>query len=140
MAIDLAGADIYFADTNHPQNSVWVRFSVELRTAAIAHAKRVWERALGRELTDPDDAADYTEIPRDDLTTYEQALYELQNGIIADGSLSTAKFIAGRTKLDDAREKQEEILSPEAMRWQIAGQEIDGTQTNGLVFLTTSRG
>lgn len=123
MSIDLAGANLYFAEANHPRASVWNGFGNEpkLQQAAIANAKRIWARILKRELEDPDDATDVTEFPRDDFTVYEQALFDLENGIIADGSMATAKFIAGRTKTDEARERSQDVLAPAAMRWQFRG-------------------
>jgi hypothetical protein len=126
MAINLAGANDYFADGNHPRASVWQGFanSPDLQKAAIAQAKRVWVRMLKRDLEDPTDPTDATEFPRDDFTIYEQALYELENGIIADGSLATSKFIAGRTKPDEARERSVQAIAPEAMRWQFRGQRL----------------
>jgi len=121
MAIDLTAADIYFAANNHPRASVWNGFGDDLKSASIAQAKRTWGRVLQREMSEPEDGDDVTEFPRDDLTIFEQALFDLENGIIADGSLATTKFIAGRTKTDEARERSEDVLAPEAMRWQFRG-------------------
>ena len=122
MSFDKAGADLYFAATNHPRSSVWTGFSENnLQSAAIAQAVRTWGRVLKRVMAEPDDATDVTEFPRDDYTIFEQALFDLENGIIADGSMATTKFIAGRTKTDEARERSEDMLAPEAMRWQFRG-------------------
>jgi hypothetical protein len=121
MSIDVTGADAYFAAANHPRSSVWLGFGTNFRTAAIAVAKRTWGRVLKREMEDPEDADDVTEFPRDDYTIYEQALFDLENGLIADGTLATTKFIAGRTMPDEPRERSTDVLGPQAIRWQFRG-------------------
>tara|TARA_Y100000310_G_scaffold211955_1_gene212754 strand:+ start:349 stop:735 length:387 start_codon:yes stop_codon:yes gene_type:complete len=117
MAMDINGADGYFAKDNHSRAGVWGKFSSDLKKAAIAEAKRDLTRILKRELDEPSDATDLTEFPRDDYAIFEQALYRLENSVIADGSQATAKFIAGRTETNEVRERHTFALAPAARRW-----------------------
>jgi len=124
MSIDITGAESYFAAGNHTKAGIWASFAdvtADMKKAAIAEAKRILSRVLQRELEDPSDATDLTEFPRDDLATYEQALFILENGQIADGSMASAKFIAGRTEPDQARERDPRLIAPAARRWLFRG-------------------
>ena len=55
MAINLDGANAYFAPENHSKAAIWTRYSVVQRTGAIAEAKRDLTRMLKRAL-DEDEA------------------------------------------------------------------------------------
>lgn len=129
MTIDIDGANAYFATGNHPESKIWTGFAEptpDPQKAAIAQAKR--DVALFAK-ADPDatenlpsNPADPMEFPRFDYAVYEQALFILENGRqIADGAEGGTKFIAGRTKPDDARERSGFWIAPAAMRWIFRG-------------------
>ncbi len=122
MAIDLTGADAYFEESNHTRSASWASFKRQgpkAVTAAIAEAKRILAQLTKKDPDEnlPTDATDKTEFPRYDYAVYEQALYLLENGIVADGAQANLKFIAGRTQPDEARERQTDVIAPAAMRW-----------------------
>lgn len=86
MAITLATANDYFAADAHTMSEVWHSFPAQQRTAAIAEAKRQLCRAIGREV---DETASLITSPvREDLATYEQALFLLRNapGVAVGGN------------------------------------------------------
>ncbi len=100
MAIDLAGADAYFAADNHFMSEVWLQFTEDdHRTAAIASARRQLIRLLARDLDDT--TTTDTDFPREDVATYEQALFLLRNGFIANGDFTTPKWTLGDRDADD---------------------------------------
>ena len=115
MTIAHSGAVDYFRD--HLRGSIWNGFGEAQQTAALAHAKRVLSRALNSNIDDETiDETDYSYRP--DYAVYEQALWMLENGVIANGEKSAPGFIASDTeKPDNARDSQKALLSPEAMRW-----------------------
>jgi hypothetical protein len=123
--INVAGADAYFAEDNHPRSSQWLGFGTDdddsLRAAAVTNAKRTLSRVLRVDLDAdsslPADPADLTAFPRYDFAVYEQALYDLLNGTIADGSQATPKFIAGTTEPNAVRQRQKGLIAPEALAW-----------------------
>jgi len=115
MSIDVTGATSYFSQ--HMRAQVWNGFADPQRTAAIAHAKRVLNRAINSDIdNEPVDTTDYSFRP--DYAVYEQALWMLENGVIANGEQSAPAFIASDPeKPDNARDSQKAMISPEAMRW-----------------------
>lgn len=115
MSIDLNDATTYFS--SHIRAQVWNGFAEPHRTAAIAHAKRVLSRAMNTDIdSETVDASDY--VYRPDYAVYEQALWILENGVIANGEQSAPAFVAASPESpDNARDSQKALLSPEAMRW-----------------------
>jgi hypothetical protein len=118
--IDITGANAYFAE--HYAGSVWLAFPVAARTAAIASARRLLAKALGRAMNDDNDWADYTEgdISNEGAAVYEQSLYFLQTGRIADGASSSpypvAMGTAGEAK-PVAKAQPHPLYSEAALRW-----------------------
>lgn len=115
MSIDHDGAINYF--TQHLRAQVWNGFAAPQQIAAIAHAKRVLSRAIDDNIDDETiDTADY--VYRPDYAVYEQALWMLENGVIANGEQSAPAFVASSAETpDNVRDTQKALLSPEAMRW-----------------------
>lgn len=115
MSIDINDATEYFS--LHLRAGVWNGFGEQQRTGAIAHAKRLLNRALNLDIDDEAiDEDDYAYRP--DYAVYEQALWMLENGVIANGEQSAPAFVASDPeKPDNARDSQKAILAPEALRW-----------------------
>jgi len=115
MTIAHSGAVDYFKD--HLRGTIWNGFGEAQQTAALAHAKRVLNRALNANLDEETiDTANY--IYRPDYAVYEQALWMLENGVIANGEKSAPGFIASDPeKPDNARDSQKAMIAPETMRW-----------------------
>jgi len=117
MAINIAGANTYFARGNHPMARTWESFSQEDKTAAIAHAKRILCRILGRELCET--ASAITDNVREDLAAYEQALYTLRNAPgVTQGQQGVPGFVSNDPANPmDGRPADQGQLAPEARRY-----------------------
>lgn len=116
--IDYAGALNYFKADNHPRASIWIGFGESQQKASIAAARRLLSRALGRALSDTESAYVEGDETREEYAVYEQALWMLENGIIANGEQSAPAFIAADPeKPDNARDSQKKLFAPETLRW-----------------------
>jgi len=115
MTIAHSAAVDYFKD--HLRGTIWNGFGETQQVAALAHAKRVLNRLINANLDEETiDTANY--IYRPDYAVYEQALWMLENGVIANGEKSAPGFIASDPeKPDNARDSQKAMISPETMRW-----------------------
>jgi hypothetical protein len=117
--IDYDGSQTYFEPENHYKAAIWSGFDTERRTAAIATARRILARTLDRTIND--DEADYIEgdRTRDEYAIYEQALWMLENGQIADGSGSgPVPILTGATDTAGVDNKGVAgLYAPEALRW-----------------------
>lgn len=71
----IADADEYYYPNNHIKSYSWRAYEPDEQEAALAHAKRMLEVSLGRDLEDPAS----TDVYRDDYAVFEQALYILDN-------------------------------------------------------------
>lgn len=117
MAIDITGANAYFAVTNHPRASVWAEFSANQKAGSLAHAKRIVARYLRGSLDTQTTTDEH--FPRHDLAVYEQALWSLENSpLIRDGREEAAEALADDPEAEGGvREAQSLTLAPEARRW-----------------------
>lgn len=133
MAIDVDGANTYFARGSHVMANVWGQFRAELKTAAIAQAKRFLARSLGREVDE--DASEITDPTREDLATYEQALYLLRNSpAVVEGQEGIAGFMANDQANPDQPAKMDPgLLAPEARRY-LTYRRSDGMPTATVAF------
>lgn len=123
--IDRSGALTYFDANNHPRGAVWGGFGESQQTAAIAAARRTLSRALGRALNDDEAAYAEGDSIREEYAVYEQALWMLENGVIANGENSAPAFVAtDPERVDNARDSQKNIFAPEALRWLGANQKV----------------
>lgn len=108
MAITYALANTYFGDKNHSEAAIWQAFGTSIREAAIAEAIR-WLQSQrmqpyytisGTDPTDQTNALDIdattaTDFPREDLATYEQALWFLKLGdAVPDGTKTGPKWFS----------------------------------------------
>lgn len=125
MAITKALADTYFAATNHPRSSVWLGFSNDQRTGAVAHAKRTLARYIGEAL-DTDTTTD-DDFPRQDIAVYEQALWCLENSpILRDGREESPDAVASDPgQPDGARNVMPDGVAPEARKWLFRGGSLE---------------
>lgn len=126
MAIDVSGANTYFAPTNHPMARVWAQFPSDVKTMAIAHAKRILARVLNREVDET--ASAITDAVREDLATYEQALYTARNSpAVVEGQDGIAGFVSNdQANPDQPRMMDPGQLAPEARRY------LTARRTNGM--------
>lgn len=117
--IDFEGAQVYFGESNHHKSAVWSAFEQTRRTAAITSSRRVLSRAVRRELDDDEDVYAEGDSRRDAYAVYEQALWMLEHGQIADASGSApVPVLTGDT--DKAGVDDDGIAglyAPEALRW-----------------------
>ena len=114
MSINQDGATAFFA--THIRGAVWNGFEQQ-QVVAIAHAKRILNRFINSNIdSEPVNASDY--VYRPDFAVYEQALWMLENGVIANGEQSAPAFVASDPeKPDNVRDSQKALIAPEAMRW-----------------------
>jgi len=117
MSINLAGAQTYFGASSHHKAAVWAAFGQGHRTGAIAAARRVMSRGLGRAMSDTETAYVEGDRTRDEYAVYEQALWMLENGQVADATGNDpVPVLTG--KADAAESKQGAgMYAPEALRW-----------------------
>lgn len=121
MAINLDGANGYFAPENHSKAAVWMRYSVVQRTGAIAEAKRDLSRALKRALDENEPPFKPGDRRREEFAVYEQALWRLEGSVQADPD--TGDIIAtlrGRQETDDVaqgRDRSFAGIAHAAMLW-----------------------
>lgn len=119
MAIDVTGANTYFGVTSHVKSSTWTAISTNLRTAAIAHAKRVIARFINVDVSDlTTDATDDDDFPRHDVAVYEQALWMVQQSdAVVNGEASAPKVIGVKSEGAIEQNNFGWTISPEAMRF-----------------------
>ncbi len=99
MAINIAGANAYFAET--VKNSVWSSFSTTKRTAAITQAKAMFSRALRRAMSETEAAYAAGDYIREDRACYEQAYSMLIESPIADATGSDPQAgLTGMAEID----------------------------------------
>lgn len=119
--ISFENAQVFFSASSHHKAAIWAAFGSTHRQGAIATARRMLSRALGRAMRD--DEAAYVEgaRTRDEYAVYEQALWLLEHGQVADATgsdpvpvLTGQVDLTGKTGSDD---NSFTVLSPEAMRW-----------------------
>ena len=120
MAIDYDGAQKYFAAKHHHKAAVWSGFNVNTRTGALMSARRILSRGLSRPLNE--DEKPYTEGDRirEEYAVYEQALWMLESGQIADATGNDP--VAVLTGRPDAADNSDRVgaaalFAPEALRW-----------------------
>jgi hypothetical protein len=125
MSFDLSGANGYFRPGNHIRYAIWRGSDPDMQTSALAAAKRDVERLLDDTLTDADASAD-GDFPRYDLAVYEQALWILVNGAVANAEETAPKWML--TGDPEAREggkfgvrMADSGVGPEALKWLVSG-------------------
>jgi len=131
VAITRANANVYFSERNHTDAAIWAAYEENQQDAAIAEAVRFLSSQrmtphytgsgttpIGQ--TDPldTDTTDADDFPREDLATYELALWFLMFGNAThDGQLAGPKWIAERISTMRAEGAHKEQLAPGARRW-----------------------
>lgn len=116
MAYDHSGAVAYFKTENHPRGAVFSGAGEPRQKAAVAHAKRLLSRALRSDIDD--ETVDATTQYRPDYAVYEQALFLIENGVIANAEQSGLAFIASSPDpAAPAKTASPDTIAPEALRW-----------------------
>jgi hypothetical protein len=115
MSITAETASDYF--NGHPAAATWAGVDDERKTAVIAHARRVLARALGRTIDDNEDAYEEGDETRDEYAVYEQALYLVENNLVANTEGSAPAFVAQTPTGKEGRKPDRWGIAPEALRW-----------------------
>ena len=120
MAITYETSLQYFANGKHLKAATWAQAEEAAGTSAICAARRILSRALGRALDDDEDAYAEGDTTRDEYAVYEQALWMIENGVVANGQGSAA--LAQMAGAQDAGSRvatnnQASLYAPEALRW-----------------------
>lgn len=117
--ISFDNAQIYFGASNHHKSAVWSGFGTSHRRGALAAARRVLSRGLGRAMADDEEAYTEGDRTRDEYAVYEQALWMLENGQVADATGNDpVPVLTGRPDaVDVARRPGADLYAPEALRW-----------------------
>jgi hypothetical protein len=115
--INYAGSITYFQ--GHLKGNIWTQAGEKSCTVAIAAARKVLSRGLGRAMDDSEVAYEEGDTCRDEYAVYEQALYLLENGVIANGDGSAPQpILTGATEApDQPRRGESSLYAPEALRW-----------------------
>lgn len=116
--INFDSAQVYFGASSHHKAAVWAAFGAGHRKGAIAAARRVLTRGLGRTLDDSESAYAEGDRTRDEYAVYEQALWMLENGQIADATGNDpVPVLTGQPDASEARSPGAGLYAPEALRW-----------------------
>lgn len=110
-------ANTYFGINSDIRHWEWDSFSLGIRTAAVAQAKREIESALGIELTD-ESIINTNYGYRPDYAVFEQALWTLQTTDTKFGKeqQQVVDLTKDEEKIQSASRK-EKILCPKAQRY-----------------------
>ena len=120
MAITYATSLQYFAAGQHMKAATWAQAEEDACTSAICGARRILARALGRAMDDAEAAYSEGDQTRDEYAVYEQALWLIENGVVANGQGSAALAqMAGAQDAGNrvATARQASLYAPEALRW-----------------------
>lgn len=124
MSASVTGSETYFAPANHLRASIWAKFEENQKAGAIAHAKRILNRACA--MDDIETEIDVTMEINPEYAIYEQALYMLMNVPMnnADGSFAVA--MAADPKAESkARKAETGLIAPEALAWLTSGSGVE---------------
>jgi hypothetical protein len=116
--INLTGAQTYFGAASHHKAAVWAAFGQGHRTGAIAAARRTLSRSLGRALDDAESAYVEGDRTRDEYAVYEQALWMMENGQVADATGNDpVPVLTGKADAADGpADRRYGAFAPEALR------------------------
>jgi len=115
--IDTSGATTYFKA--HLKGGTWSQASAIAKSAAISTARRILSRALGRAMSDTESTYVEGDLTRDEYAVYEQAIYLIENGAIANGDGTAPQpILTGSIEQPDTpRTGETALYAPEALRW-----------------------
>jgi len=117
--INYKNAQIYFASGSHHKAAVWSGFNQKTREGAIAAARRVLARGLGRALNDDEPEYKEGDRIREEYAVYEQALWMMENGQVANATGSDqVPVLTGKVDAADPSTRNPyAAFAPEALRW-----------------------
>jgi|LSQX01.1.fsa_nt_gb hypothetical protein len=119
MAIDIDGAEAYFAIGKHSAADTWQRYPNSRREGAVAESKRVLSRTLGRPMREDEEPYKAGDKTRDEYAVYEHALYLLEGAETASPYSGSAVniFRSARSEADQFQSGKRQYIAPEALRW-----------------------
>jgi hypothetical protein len=124
MSASVNNAEAYFAPANHLRAAVWAKFDETQKAGAIAHAKRILNRACT--LDDIETEIDVTMEINPEYAIYEQALYMLMNLPMDNRDGSFAVALAADPKAEGkARKAETGLIAPEALAWLTGGSGVE---------------
>lgn len=119
--INRASIDTYFED--HTMGAAWTSYPEEARDSAIAHARKVLARALGRAMNDNEPAYVEGNTYREEYAVAEQALFLLMNGRVTSPT-SVSPYPVGMPdqvpnpqNAVDEKPRNKQLYADEALRW-----------------------
>lgn len=117
MAITHENAAAYFG--THPEGHIWTQAGDTAQQNVLAQARRQLARALGRALSDTEAAYVEGDTRRDEYAVYEQALWLIKNGVVAngEGSAPDALLTADGADPGQPARRDTRVYGPEALRW-----------------------
>lgn len=116
--ISFDNAQVYFRGGNHHKSSVWAGFGQTHRLGAVATAKRVLSRALGRAMQEDEPPYKAGDRRRDEYAVYEQALWMLEHGQIANAmGADPVPILTGQADVAGGADGPVALWAPEALRW-----------------------
>jgi len=117
MAITHANSVEYFK--GHRHGHIWTQAGTTAQQAALTQARRMLSRELGRALSDSEAAYAEGDAVRDEYAAYEQALWLIQTGVVAngEGSAPQAVLVADGSDPEQAARRDVRMWSPEALAW-----------------------
>lgn len=124
MSASVAGSEIYLDKNNHLRAYVWSKFDELQKAGAIAHAKRILNRACA--VDDIEDEIATTAEINPEYAIYEQALWMLMNAPMdnADGSFAVATAADPKAE-GKARKAETGLIAPEALAWLTSGSGVE---------------
>lgn len=124
MSASVTGSETYFDKNNHLRAWVWGKFSEPQKTGALAHAKRILNRACA--LDDIETEIDVTMEINPEYAIYEQALYMLMNAPMSNKDGTFAVAMAADPKAEGkARKAETGLIAPEALAWLTSGSGVE---------------
>jgi hypothetical protein len=116
--IDATNATTYFSAGCHPGSHIWATFSSKQQEGAIAQARRILSRAMGRAIDDNEAAYAEGDTTRDEFAVYEQALHILVNTVFPNAEGSGPQFLGvDPGEQSEVRRADPNAIAPEAQRW-----------------------
>ena len=131
--IDIDGADAYFAPGKHHQANVWLKFDRKTREGAVVSARRAFERALGRSMSEED-------VPEGSRRNDAYAVYEQAFWILLGTPYGDAKNGAAATQVLKGRNGNATPAVPSTARNGRAAWSYDALLWLGGVRNITVRG
>jgi hypothetical protein len=113
MAASVENSEVYFAPKNHMKAASWSGYNEDQKAAALAHAKRVLNRAINSDDIEVD--IDTTSAINPEYAIYEQALHMLIHQPVFNAERTYASPEAAAKP--DQPPADAPLIAPEAIQW-----------------------